>query len=252
MTGHDYLGVTTNSKLSWKPHINKVQNKTSRTLGLIKRTLHATSRPVRKTAYKALVRPTLEFEYATCAWSPYTNVDTQKVERVQRAAARFVVGDYQRRSSVTTMLSRLQWDSLEIRRRLRDASIFYKIFNGLVNIPLPPVIVAADNSTIKMPTRTQAACNSLILPTVPELLLCEVYPHMEQLATTSCPCRHGDRVPVGRPPSHQDNVDSRPSDFNLHSTYFYLTLLYRTPTLDDVTQLQNSKLLLISRNYLKT
>ena len=89
---HDYLGVTINSKLSWKPHINKVQNKASRTLGLIKGTLHATSRPVRKTAYEALVRPTLE--YATCAWSPYTNVDTQKIERVQRAAARFVVGDY--------------------------------------------------------------------------------------------------------------------------------------------------------------
>ena len=76
-----------------------------------------------------------------------TNVDTQKVERVQRAAANFVVGDYQRRSSVTAMLSRLEWDSLEIRRRLRDASMFYKIFNGLVNIPLPPVIVAADNRT---------------------------------------------------------------------------------------------------------
>ena len=142
---HDYLGVTINSKLSWKPHINKVQNKASRTLGLIKRTLHATSRPVRKTAYEALVRPTLE--YATCAWCPYTNVDTQKVERVQRAAARFVVGDYQRRSSVTAMLSRLEWDSLEIRRRLRDSSMFYKICNGLVNIPLPPVIVAADNRT---------------------------------------------------------------------------------------------------------
>jgi hypothetical protein len=35
----DYLGVTINSKLSWKPHINKVQTKASRTLGLIKRTL---------------------------------------------------------------------------------------------------------------------------------------------------------------------------------------------------------------------
>ena len=176
---HDYLGVTINSKLSWKPHINKVQNKASRTLGLIKRTLHATSRPVRKTAYEALIRPTLE--YATCAWCPYTNADTQRIERVQRAAARFVVPTtnyYQRPSSVTAMLSRLEWDSLEIRRRLRDASMFYKIFNGLINIPLPPVIVAADNRT-RCLHETQAACNSLILPTVPELLLCEVYPHME-------------------------------------------------------------------------
>jgi len=92
---HDYLGVTINSKLSWKPHINKVQSKASRTLELIKRTRHAASHPVRKTAYEALVRPTLE--YAKCTWSPYTNIDTQRVERVQHDAARFIVGDYHRR-----------------------------------------------------------------------------------------------------------------------------------------------------------
>ena len=59
----------------------------------------------------------------------------------------FVVGDYQRRSRVTAMLTSLKWDSLEIRRRLRDAAMFFKIFNGHVNIPLPPAIVAADNRT---------------------------------------------------------------------------------------------------------
>ena len=77
---HDYLGVTINSKLSWKPHINKVQSKASRTLELIKRMLHAALRLVSTTAYEALVRPTLE--YAKCAWSPYPNVDTQRTKRV--------------------------------------------------------------------------------------------------------------------------------------------------------------------------
>ena len=38
----DYLGLTINTKLSWQPHINKVQNKTNSTLGLLKRTLHCT------------------------------------------------------------------------------------------------------------------------------------------------------------------------------------------------------------------
>jgi hypothetical protein len=45
------------------------------------------------------------------------------------------------------MLASLEWDSLEIRRRLRDVTMFFKINNGHVNIPLPPVIVAADNRT---------------------------------------------------------------------------------------------------------
>ena len=48
----DYLGVTINTKLSWQPHINKVQNKASKTLGLLKRTLHAAPPQVRQTAYE--------------------------------------------------------------------------------------------------------------------------------------------------------------------------------------------------------
>ena len=44
----DYLGVTINHKLSWKPHITKIKNKANRTLGLIRRTLHAAPQQVRK------------------------------------------------------------------------------------------------------------------------------------------------------------------------------------------------------------
>ena len=110
---HDYLGVTVNTSLSWKPHISKVHSKASRTRDLIKQTLHAAAPQVKKLAYEALVRPVLE--YATCAWSPYTKVDTQIIERIQRAAAGFVSGDYQHYSSITAMLKRLEWDTLEIR-----------------------------------------------------------------------------------------------------------------------------------------
>ena len=48
----DYLGITINTKLSWQPHINKVQNKARKTLGLIKRTLHAALPQVTKTPYE--------------------------------------------------------------------------------------------------------------------------------------------------------------------------------------------------------
>ncbi len=88
---HDYLGVTINTRLSWKPHISKVHSKASRTLGFIKRTLHAAAPQVKKSAYEALVRPRLEYD--TCDWSPYNIVDTQTIERIQRVAARFISGD---------------------------------------------------------------------------------------------------------------------------------------------------------------
>ncbi|MEG7525317.1 MAG: hypothetical protein M3H12_19905, partial [Chromatiales bacterium] len=96
----DYLGVTIDTKLSWKQHINNLQNKARKTLGLLKRTLYAAPPEVRKTVYEALIRPTLE--YATYAWSPHTKTGIETIEHVQRSAARFVTGDYRSTSSVTS------------------------------------------------------------------------------------------------------------------------------------------------------
>ena len=121
----EYLGVTIDTQLSWQPHINKVQNKASKTLGLLQRTLHAAPPQVRQTAYEVLVRPTLEF--ATRAWAPHTKTCIQTIERVQRSAARFVTDDYLRTSSVSDMCTNLMGNSLYTRRRIRDATIFFKL-----------------------------------------------------------------------------------------------------------------------------
>ena len=108
---HEYLGVTIADNLKWTPQVNKVASKASRTLGLIRRNLHCCSTKVKKSAYETLVRPKLE--YATTAWSPHTTKAKQRLESVQRSAARFVLGDYRRRSSVTQMLNDIGWDSLD-------------------------------------------------------------------------------------------------------------------------------------------
>ncbi|KAI8484135.1 hypothetical protein Bbelb_380890 [Branchiostoma belcheri] len=62
-----------------------------------------------------LVRPQLE--YCASVWDPYTAGGVQAVERVQRRAARMVMNDYGRTSSVTEMLQKLQWPTLANRRR---------------------------------------------------------------------------------------------------------------------------------------
>ena len=112
----DYVEVTINTKLSWQQLINKVQNKASKTLGLLQRTLHAAPPQVRQTAYEVLVRPPLEF--ATCACEPHTKTGIQTMEYVERSAARFVTGDYRRTTSVSDMFSNLIWNSLHRRRRI--------------------------------------------------------------------------------------------------------------------------------------
>ena len=76
-------------------------------------------------------------EYATVAWSPHTNKGIDCVESVQHRAARFVNSDYSRYSSVSSMLTDLNWPSLQSRRRICDLGMFYKIHRGQVKISLP-------------------------------------------------------------------------------------------------------------------
>ena len=84
-------------------------------------------------AHKSLVRPTLE--YACTTWDPYLNLvkeEKNRIEMVQRRAARYVVNRYHNTSSVTSMLEELKWPTLEERRQRARLVLMYKIVNGLV------------------------------------------------------------------------------------------------------------------------
>ena len=145
VTSHDYLGVTISHNLSWNKQCDKVHSKASRTLGLIRRTLHAAPPPVKKRAYEALVRPTLE--YVSAAWSPHTQAKIKKIEQVQRSAARFIHADYRRTSSVTSMIDAWKWDTLATRRLFHDATLFYQVHHSLMKIAFPDVVVPAYTQT---------------------------------------------------------------------------------------------------------
>ncbi|KAK7093701.1 uncharacterized protein [Littorina saxatilis] len=128
-----YLGVTIQSDLCWDDHINNIVSKANKTLGFLRRNLKISSRSVKEQAYKAFVRPILE--YASSVWDPHTQKNIDKLEAVQRRAARFVCNRYHNTSSVSRMLDSLGWQSLEERRKLARLSMLYKITNSIVHCP---------------------------------------------------------------------------------------------------------------------
>ena len=130
-----YLGVTISKGLSWNTHINNITSTANKTLGFVKRNVVTKNKDIKTMAYNSLVRP--KVEYASAVWSPYTKENINKIEKVQRRAARWVSNDYSSYSSVTDMLSNLGWRSLENRRTDTRLAMFYKIVYGLVAIPLP-------------------------------------------------------------------------------------------------------------------
>ena len=66
------------------------------------------------------------------AWHPYLTGDINKIENIQRRAARFVKNYYSRQSSVISKMNDLNWQPLSERRRDQRPSLFFKIVNGLV------------------------------------------------------------------------------------------------------------------------
>ena len=130
-----YLGVKITKDLRWNNHVEYITAKATKSLNFLRRNIRIGNSKIKSIAYQTLVRPQLE--YCQTVWDPYTEEMKNKLEVVQRRAARFALSDYSPTSSVTGMLNKLQWESLESRRKIARLVMFYKIKNNLVEIPMP-------------------------------------------------------------------------------------------------------------------
>ncbi|XP_052269835.1 uncharacterized protein LOC127871151 [Dreissena polymorpha] len=74
-----------------------------------------------------------------------TNID--KLEKVQRRAARFCTGHFKQASSVTAMMKRLEWDTLEARRQHSKAVMMFSFVNNLVDIQSQHILLPAGVHT---------------------------------------------------------------------------------------------------------
>ena len=127
-----YLGETLSEDLKWSSHISKISKKANCTLGFLKRNLKHCPQECTMTAYLSLIRSTLE--YSSVIWDPHLQKDIDKLEKIQRQAARFISGDYSSRDHgcVTQMLTGLRLPPLQDRRKANHLAFFYKVVEGLV------------------------------------------------------------------------------------------------------------------------
>ena len=140
-----YLGVELQSNMSLNKHIDQTIKKGNSMLGFLQRNLKVSNEQTKTAAYLYLVRPVLE--YCCSVWSPYTQDYINKLEMVQRRAARYVTNRYRNTSSVTFMLEHLEWETLEARRAKYQLTKMFKIIHGLVDIPADDHLTAASTRT---------------------------------------------------------------------------------------------------------
>ena len=151
-----YLGVTFSSNLKWDKHVSNVRGSAMSALNFLRRNLRISSIPIKTAAYQTYVRP--KTEYAVSAWDPYTGSAEGKVaglkgkiEMVQRTAARWVLGRdgrAHRQDSVTSMLQRLEWRTLEQRRADTRLTMLYKINSGKVDISSDQLVHYSPDSIL--------------------------------------------------------------------------------------------------------
>ena len=139
VAGSKYLGVEISSNLLFNNHIQNITTSASRSLGFLRRNIRSQNPALREMAYKTLVRPIVE--YSSTVWSPNIDQNIDKLEMIQRRAARWTLHNYSTYASVAEMLQSLSWRSLEQRRSDSRLCLFYKIIHGLVAIDLPPYVV---------------------------------------------------------------------------------------------------------------
>ena len=71
---------------------------------------------------------------------PHSKQNINKLESVQRRAARFVMGNYHYTSSVTEVLNSQKWSSISFRVNTIKLQMIYKIIHGIVDLKLPNYI----------------------------------------------------------------------------------------------------------------
>ena len=92
------------------------------------------------------MRPTLE--YASSSWDPYLAEDVNRLEQMQRQAARFVHNYHDRQPGcITKMVQDLNSKPLSSRRRMKRLTMLYKIQRGLVDTDATQVMRPSDKRT---------------------------------------------------------------------------------------------------------
>jgi len=114
-----------------------VAAKAARKLGFVRRNLRGAPVDCEKLAYDTLVRSGME--YASVIWDPYTKADSNKLEKIQRTAARLILSWHSYKTSVTSLLQQLQLESLEERRKIQRLAFMYKILNDQAAVPATSV-----------------------------------------------------------------------------------------------------------------
>ena len=88
-----FLGMTLDTRLTWKPHIDAIQERTYKKLSLMKKlagTSWGANAKILQQVYTGAVRPVAD--YASTSWVTASKSSKNKLDKVQNAGLRIILG----------------------------------------------------------------------------------------------------------------------------------------------------------------
>ena len=143
-----FQGVTLDTRLTWKTHLEAVAARSVRKLGLLKKlagTTWGADTNILRRVYTGAVRPIME--YATTSWATASNANKSKLDKVQNVALRAIVGAM-KTTPIKEMEKRADLEPLELRRAFKVLTQTEKI-RRLPGHPLYKKLAAPTKNRLK-------------------------------------------------------------------------------------------------------
>jgi hypothetical protein len=118
------LGVTLDSKLTWKPHVDSVAKKVNKSLYSLRFIRDCTPETLRKRLAESLVQPFLD--YCSVVYLDVSEEQKLRLQRLSNSCVRYVLG-VRRDEHITPYRQRLEWLRTDSRRLYFEAILMYKI-----------------------------------------------------------------------------------------------------------------------------
>ena len=112
-----FLGTKLDSRLTWKPHIEEIQERAYKKLSIMKKlagTTWGANAQILKQVYRGTVRPVAE--YASTSWITASRTTKNKLDKVQNAGLRIILGAM-KTTPVREMEKTADLEPLETRRQ---------------------------------------------------------------------------------------------------------------------------------------
>ena len=124
-----YLGVVINENLTWSDHIDSIQTKVAKRLGILKRIRHLIPRKSREIVFNTLILPILD--YGDIVWGDrFNNTLMDHLQVLQNRGAKLILDRSKFSSSSDAIKCLNKWKPLRERRKFHRSSFVFKCFKN--------------------------------------------------------------------------------------------------------------------------